>query len=65
MSKFVPKFNMIMNVGQIKLPSTWAPPLDNFHEYTLVPATPEYDEVKEQFITTLGAKGSEVLEVRL
>ena len=56
-------FNFLINVGQIKLPLTWVTPLDTFGEYTLVPAAPEYDEVKDQFMKTLGAKGNEVLKV--
>ena len=55
--------SFLINVGKIKLPSTWVMPCEMYGEYTLVPATPEFDEVNDQFMKTLGAKGNEVFKV--
>ena len=54
-----------MSTGQIRLPSTWTSPLDSFARHSLTPGTPEFEEVKDQFKKTIGAKGVTVLEVGL
>lgn len=55
---------ILFAVVGVDFPKTWTAPLDTYQEVIVTPGSPEFKEVESNFMKTIGANKTNLLEVR-